>query len=80
MDGDKGSFISLYSPTILYVYIFKKPSLIKELRKLGFEEVEAYHESVFHIPINKFDVIKEILPIVRIRSCSETDKQKLNKV
>ena len=51
--------------------------MIKELRKLGFKEVEAYHECVFHILINKFDVIKEILPIVRIRSCSEADKQKL---
>ncbi|MEM3333602.1 MAG: hypothetical protein QW745_05285 [Thermoplasmata archaeon] len=51
--------------------------MIKELRKLGFKEVEAYHECVFHILINKFDVIKEILPIVRIGSYSEADKQKL---
>ncbi|MEM3237923.1 MAG: hypothetical protein QXH07_05945 [Thermoplasmata archaeon] len=31
LKGDKESFISLYSPTILYVYIFKRPSLIKNL-------------------------------------------------
>ncbi|MEM3790899.1 MAG: hypothetical protein QW260_07485 [Thermoproteota archaeon] len=51
--------------------------MIKELRKLCLEEVEAYHKSVFQIPINKFDVIKEILSIVRIMSYSEADKQKL---
>ncbi|MEM3333653.1 MAG: hypothetical protein QW745_05555 [Thermoplasmata archaeon] len=51
--------------------------MIKELRKLGLEEAEAYHKSVFQIPINKFDVIKEILSIVRIMLYSKADKQKL---